>query len=107
MSRHALYSIALKLGPPVSVALVAHGADVHLGSIRKEGVAMREIVQTIVDLPVRSIPPEEASAHFGWLAMFAGHDVPASSERTRTELGWWPTSPGLIADLASLTLSEG
>ncbi|NLH83358.1 MAG: hypothetical protein GX458_21345 [Phyllobacteriaceae bacterium] len=77
MSRHALYSIALKLSPPVSVALAARGADVHLGSIRKEDVAMREIVQTIVDLPVRSIPPEEAPAHSGWLAMFAGHDVPA------------------------------
>lgn len=97
MSRHALYSIALKLSPPVSVALAACGADVHLGSIRKEGVAMREIVQTIVDLPVRSSPPGRS----------AGHDVSASSERTRTELGWWPTGPGLIADLASLILFEG
>ena len=50
-------------------------------------------------VPMVSIPPEEAQAHFGWLAMFAGFDMPASSAQTRKQLGWNPTGPGLIADL--------
>jgi hypothetical protein len=50
-------------------------------------------------LPVRSIAPEEGQAWFGWLAMFAGRDMPASSAQTRKKLGWEPVGPGLIADL--------
>ncbi len=45
-------------------------------------------------LPVRSLTAEEAGAFFGWLAMFAGLDLPASSEQTREKLGWQPTGPG-------------
>ena len=49
--------------------------------------------------PGRSITPQEAPAHFGWMAMFATHDVPASSALTREKLGWRPVGPGLIADI--------
>jgi hypothetical protein len=31
--------------------------------------------------------------------MFAGFDVPTSSERTRALLGWQPEQPRLIADI--------
>jgi hypothetical protein len=51
---------------------------------------------------VVSITPEEASAHFGWLAIFAGLDMPASSAQTREKLGWSPTGPGLITDLENM-----
>ena len=50
-------------------------------------------------VPVVSKSPGEAAAHFGWLAMFAGFDMPASSAQTQERLGWHPTGPGLIADL--------
>lgn len=50
-------------------------------------------------MPVVSKSPEEAAEHFGWLAMFAGADLPSSSERTRAPLGWEPKQPGLIADI--------
>jgi hypothetical protein len=56
--------------------------------------------------PVKSIAPEEAQAYFGWLAMFAGYDAPASSEQTRKKLGWQPNGPGLIADLEQLRISD-
>jgi hypothetical protein len=46
-----------------------------------------------------SLSPEKAAAHFGWLAMFAGADLVASSEKTRKNLGWNPTGPELIGDL--------
>lgn len=74
-------------------------------AVAEEGVSLRDIAQAIgrrLNLPVKSIAPEGAPAVFGWLARFAGRDVPASSEQTRKELGWQPTGPGLIADLEQL-----
>ena len=46
-----------------------------------------------------SLSPEAAAAHFGWLAIFAGVEMRASSAWTRERLGWEPTGPGLLADL--------
>jgi nucleoside-diphosphate-sugar epimerase len=43
--------------------------------------------------------PEEAAAHFGWFAQFAGADVPTSSAKTRAALDWSPQEKGLIEDL--------
>ena len=76
-------------------------------AVAEEGVPMRDIAEAIgrrLKLPVRSIAPDEAPAVFGWLAMFAGYDMPASSAQTRRKLGWEPTGPGLIADLEMLHL---
>lgn len=76
------------------------GSVVH--ATAETGVASRDIASAIgrgLDLPVVSVPAEEAAAHFGWLAMFFGADIPASSELTRATLGWEPTQPGLVADL--------
>jgi nucleoside-diphosphate-sugar epimerase len=78
-------------------------------AVAEEGVPMRDIAEAIgrrLKLPVKSIASEEAGAYFGWLAMFAGHDVPASSTQTRKKLGWEPTGPGLIADLEELHISD-
>jgi len=47
-----------------------------------------------------------AQAHFGFLSMFASHDLRASSAQTRKKLGWNPTGPGLIADLERVRYSE-
>jgi hypothetical protein len=65
----------------------------------------RDIAETVgrgLRLPVVSVTPEEAAAHFGWLAMFAGLDMPASSAQTRERLKWRPTGPGLITDLEQM-----
>ncbi|MBV9389150.1 MAG: SDR family oxidoreductase [Chroococcidiopsidaceae cyanobacterium CP_BM_ER_R8_30] len=80
-----------------------NGAKYH--AVAEEGVSMRDIAEVIgrgLKLPVKSIPPEEAEAHFGWFAMFAGHDLAGSSAITRKKLGWNPTGPGLIADLEQM-----
>lgn len=74
-------------------------------AVAEEGVPVREIAETIakgLSVPVRSLSPEEAQAHFGWLGLFIGFDMPASSAKTRSELGWNPTGPGLIADLEEM-----
>ncbi|MFC5580077.1 SDR family oxidoreductase [Rhodanobacter terrae] len=79
-------------------------------AVAEEGVSMRDIAEAIgrrLKLPVKSIGQEEAPAFFGWLAMFAAHDVPASSEQTRRKLEWKPTGPGLIVDLENLHIPEG
>lgn len=78
-------------------------------AVAEEGVSMREIAEVIgrgLKVPVVSISHEEAQAHFGWLAMFAGFDMPASSAQTRQRLEWHPTGPGLIADLEQMRWGE-
>jgi hypothetical protein len=70
---------------------------------------MRDIAETIgrgLKIPVKSISPEEAQSHFGWLGMFATHDLQASSAITRKKLNWNPTGPGLIADLEQMRYHE-
>ena len=70
---------------------------------------MRDIAEAIgrgLKIPVKSVSPEEAQSHFGWLTMFATHDLQASSANTRKKLGWNPTEPGLIADLEQMQYFE-
>ncbi len=84
------------------LALDRHEAGARYHAVAEEGVPAREIAETIgagLGVPARSISPEQAADYFGWLAMFAGLDLPASSKWTREQLGWQPTGPGLIADL--------
>jgi nucleoside-diphosphate-sugar epimerase len=79
------------------------GAIYH--AVAEEGVAARDIADTLgrrLQLPTKSITPEEAQGFFGWFAMFAGLDMPASSARTRKTLNWQPKGRGLIADLEEL-----
>ena len=74
-------------------------------AVQEEGVALREIAETLgngLKVPVVSMDPEKAAEHFGWLAHFAGLDMPASGEWTQQALGWEPTGPGLIEDLTNM-----
>ena len=74
-------------------------------AVQEEGVRMKDMAETIgkgLGMPVVSIAPEKAAEHFGWLAGFAGLDMPASSEWTRKTLGWEPTGPGMIEDLTNM-----
>ena len=76
-------------------------------AVAEEGVTARAIAEALgrrLGLPVKSITPEAAGEHFGWMAMFALQDSPASSAKTREKLGWTPTGPGLIEDLENLEL---
>jgi len=87
-----LFRLALESAPP--------GARLH--AVAEEGIAFREFAGAIgrnLGVPVASIAPEDAAAHFGFLGMFAGADNPASSTRTRKQLGWEPTHAGLIEDI--------
>jgi nucleoside-diphosphate-sugar epimerase len=86
------------------VEQTGRGVTVH-HAVQEEGVALRDIAETLgkgLELPVASLDQEKAAEHFGWLAHFAGLDMPASSEWTRKTLGWEPTGPGLIEDLTNM-----
>ena len=91
------------------LALEKHEAGSRYNAVAEEGVPMREIAEVVgrgLKVPVVSLSQEEAQAHFGWLAMFAGFDMPASSALTQQRLGWHPTGPGLIADLEQMCWGE-
>lgn len=79
----------------------AQGGPFH--AVAEEGIPFRAIAEAIgrlLHLPIVSKSPEEANAHFGPIALFAAGNGPAASEQTRTRLGWQPTQPDLITDLA-------
>jgi nucleoside-diphosphate-sugar epimerase len=87
-----LFRLALEQAPAGSV----------LHAVADEGVPVRAIAEVIgrhLSVPVVAISPEDAGAHFGFLAGFLGLDSPASSALTRELLAWQPTHPGLIDDL--------
>jgi nucleoside-diphosphate-sugar epimerase len=67
----------------LAVEKLETGARYH--AVAEEGVPMRDIAEVIgrgLRVPVISISAEEAPAHFGWLAAFAGRDLPASGALT-------------------------
>ncbi len=92
-----LYRLAVeKTGPGVTT----------YHAVQEEGVSLRDIAETLgkgLEMPVVSIPVEKAVEHFGpFFGRITAVDMPASSEWTRKTLGWEPTGPGLIEDLANM-----
>jgi nucleoside-diphosphate-sugar epimerase len=76
------------------------GSTLH--AVADEGVPIRDVAEVIgrhLDVPLVSVPADQAAAHFTWLGGFIGMDAPASSALTRELMGWQPTQPGLIEDL--------
>ncbi|MQM26290.1 SDR family oxidoreductase [Glycomyces albidus] len=86
----------------VRLAIERAPAGSTLHAVADEGVPMRDIAAVVgrhLGVPTASVAPEDAAAHFGWLAAFAGADRAGSSARTRELLDWEPTHPGLVEDL--------
>jgi nucleoside-diphosphate-sugar epimerase len=94
-----LYRLALEKG--------AAGARYH--AVAEGGVPLKDIATAIgrgLNVPVISISREQAQEHFGFLGFFAGRDAPVSSAQTREKLGWNPTGPTLLTDLANMRYSQ-
>ena len=88
------------------LALEHHEAGARYHAVAEEGVRLRHIVEIVgagLGVPVVSLTPEEAADHFGWLAMFMGMDMPASSTWTQASLNWTPDGPDLITDLKAMS----
>ncbi|HUC47813.1 MAG TPA: SDR family oxidoreductase [Xanthobacteraceae bacterium] len=87
-----VYRLALERG--------ATGGPFH--AIAEEGIPFKDIAAVIgrrLNVPVVGKSAEQAAAHFGWFARFAGMDLAAASARTRRLLAWEPKQPGLLADI--------
>lgn len=90
------------------LALEKFTAGARYHAVAEEGVPLKEIATAIgrgLKLPVVSIAPEQAQEHFGFLGFFAGRDAHVSSAQTRAKLGWNPTGPDLLSDLANMNYS--
>ncbi|MFB8140388.1 SDR family oxidoreductase [Streptomyces parvus] len=86
--------------------LAAEGATAGtvLHGVAEEGVAFRDIAEgiaTTLGVPAKSLDVDAAADHFGFFARLTGGDFPASSTLTRERLGWAPSEPGLLAELAT------
>ena len=90
------------------LALEKTNSHATYNAVAEEGVPLREIAEVIgrgLNVPVKSITPEQAAGYFGWLAHFVASDAPSSSTQTRKQLGWNPTGPSLITDLNNMRYS--
>jgi nucleoside-diphosphate-sugar epimerase len=87
-----LYRLALESGAP--------GRRYH--AVADEGLIGREVAEVIgahLGVPVKSVPADEAAAHWGFLGMILSLDNPTPSALTRERLGWKPTYPGMLEEL--------
>jgi nucleoside-diphosphate-sugar epimerase len=88
----------------VALALAKAPAGTLVHAVAEEGVPTREIAEAIgraLGLPVASVAPESAVDHFGWIGGFFGMDISATSVATQELLGWTPTGPTLVEDIAA------
>ena len=84
------------------LALEKNATNATYHAVAEEGVSLKEIATAIgkgLSVPVVSLVPQEAEAHFGPIAQFVSIDLHGSSELTRKALGWMPEGPGLIQAL--------
>lgn len=75
-------------------------------AVAEENLSMKDIATAIGqrnNVPVISIPEEEATGHFGFFGRLVARDLSATSALTRQHLAWTPTGVGLIDDLEHAT----
>lgn len=77
-------------------------AGTRLHAVAEESVTTKAIAEAIgrsLGLPVDSVPPQDAEAHFGFVGSFFASTMTASSNATRQLLRWEPAGPSLLADI--------
>ncbi len=71
-------------------------------AIGDTGIELKRIAELIgekLNLPIVSLSGEENMKHFEWMSGFIGFDSPATSFKTKEQLGWKPTHIGLLEDM--------
>ncbi|HEY3889077.1 MAG TPA: SDR family oxidoreductase [Caulobacteraceae bacterium] len=86
-----LFNLALERAEP--------GTRLHAAAEELSSRAIAEAIGEALGVPVRSIAPEDAPAHFETIAAFVGLDNPTSSALTRQTFGWRPEGNDLLADI--------
>jgi nucleoside-diphosphate-sugar epimerase len=85
------------------LALENGNAGARYHAVAEEGIALRKIAEVIgqsLNIPAVGKSSEDAAKLFSWLTSFVEADNPVSSQLTQERLGWRPTQPGIISDLA-------
>jgi nucleoside-diphosphate-sugar epimerase len=75
-----------------------------LHAAAEEGVPVREIAEALagrLGVPVRSAPAEQIADEIPFVGGLLAADIPAASKITRELLGWQPTGPTLLEDIAA------
>ncbi len=88
----------------VRLGLEQAPAGTRLHAVAETAIPTRAIAEAIgegLGMPVTSIDPADADAHFGFIGRFFGMEMSATSVATRELLGWQPTGPGLLQDIAA------
>lgn len=88
----------------VRLALEKAPAGSRVHAVAEEGIPSRDIAAAIGDflgLPTVSVAADDVDAHFGWIGRFFSMDIVATSTKTRELLGWQPTGPSLLDDIAA------
>ncbi|OJV78999.1 MAG: 3-beta hydroxysteroid dehydrogenase [Cellulomonas sp. 73-92] len=88
----------------VALALAQAPAGARVHAVGEEAVPSRAIAEAIgaaLRLPVTSVAPDDVAEHFGWIGTFFGMELSATSAATRELLGWSPTGPTLLEDIAA------
>ncbi|GGF99578.1 oxidoreductase [Rhodococcoides trifolii] len=88
----------------IRLGLETAPAGARLHAVGEESVPTKDIADAIgrgLGLPTASIPSEQAQEHFGFIGSFFAMDLSSSSTITQKMLGWNPSGPALLDDLAS------
>jgi nucleoside-diphosphate-sugar epimerase len=75
-----------------------------LHAVAEEGVPVRQIVQALADrlgVPTESVPAAQLEQDLSFIGTILSLDLPATSALTRRLLGWQPTGPTLLEDIAA------
>lgn len=84
------------------LALEEGAVGARYNAVGEKGIEMKAIAGLIAEklnLPLQSLTDDALLKHFEWMSGFIASDSPAVSDRTREQLGWTPTNPGLLADM--------
>jgi nucleoside-diphosphate-sugar epimerase len=87
----------------VRLGLESAPAGTRMHVTGEDAVPTRAIAQAIGDavgVPVTTIDPADAVAHYGFVGRFFGAPMAATSTATRELLDWQPTGPTLLEDIA-------
>ncbi|MBL7253276.1 NAD-dependent epimerase/dehydratase family protein [Paractinoplanes lichenicola] len=85
----------------IRLAVEGAPAGARLHAVAEESIPTRTIAEALgraLNLPVA---PVADPAHFGFVGGFLALNLSASSARTRDLLGWQPTGPALLDDIAA------
>jgi nucleoside-diphosphate-sugar epimerase len=75
-----------------------------LHAAAEEGVPVRRIADALatrLGVPVKSAPPEQIAEEIAFVGRFLAADLSATSTITHDLLGWQPTGPTLLEDIAA------